>query len=254
MKSLIHSLALALMWFTRIPIPLRMNDSKNLQLQSLAWTPLVGSLVGTLLAGTLVILASKAWMAAILSWTLLLLFTGALHEDGWADGWDALGASGDTQRMLSVLKDPRLGTFGTLALIANAAIVITGLFEISQLPHRDVLVLLVGISIASRIFMAPIAWKIPYVRPMGDGKAEFLREKVEAWAWGLWALQVFAFLALAFLFGRSEWILPWLFAFSFPILSVAYWQQKFGGMTGDLYGFSQQAGWLAGMVGASLCI
>ncbi len=253
MKNLLHSLALALMWFTRIPIPFRIANSKNLQMQSLAWTPLVGALVGALLASILIILASKAWLAAILAWVFLLLLTGAIHEDGWADGWDALGAGGDIHRMLAVLKDPRLGTFGTLALIGNAALVLVSFYEIAQHPAMDILILLVGISIASRIFMAPIAWKIPYVRPIGDGKAEFLRENVETWAWGLWAIQVLAFFVFAFLEGRSDWIAPWVFAFAFPFLSVAFWQQKLGGMTGDLYGFSQQAGWLAGLVGASLC-
>ena len=47
-----------------------------------------------------------------------LVITGGLHADGLADLSDALGARhSDKERFIAVLKDPHIGSFGTLALI-----------------------------------------------------------------------------------------------------------------------------------------
>ena len=48
--------------------------------------------------------------------------TGAFHEDAFADTWDALGGGWTRERVLEILKDSRLGTYGTLALVVGVGI------------------------------------------------------------------------------------------------------------------------------------
>jgi adenosylcobinamide-GDP ribazoletransferase len=46
--------------------------------------------------------------------------TGAFHEDGLADTADALGgAIFDRERLMEILKDSRIGTYGTVALVIS---------------------------------------------------------------------------------------------------------------------------------------
>jgi adenosylcobinamide-GDP ribazoletransferase len=45
-----------------------------------------------------------------------VLATGAFHEDGLADVADAFGGGVDREDRLRILKDPRLGTYGVLAI------------------------------------------------------------------------------------------------------------------------------------------
>ncbi|MFP5452385.1 MAG: adenosylcobinamide-GDP ribazoletransferase, partial [Thermoleophilia bacterium] len=92
-----------------------------------AWFPLVGGAVG-LAAGGLragadpLVGAVPATVLAVIAGVVL---TGGLHQDGLADCADGLGARGGLERRLAVMRDPVVGAFGVLALIAWALIVVT---------------------------------------------------------------------------------------------------------------------------------
>jgi adenosylcobinamide-GDP ribazoletransferase len=81
--------------------------------------PLVGALLGMLLLIAQWFFAAHfpSIVAAILTVGLWVFLTGGLHLDGWTDCWDALAAAVSPERRLEILKDSRLGTFGTLALV-----------------------------------------------------------------------------------------------------------------------------------------
>ena len=55
-------------------------------------------------------------IALLISLSLGILLTGALHEDGVADFFDSLAGRDYTTRQ-KILKDRRLGTYGVLALV-----------------------------------------------------------------------------------------------------------------------------------------
>ena len=46
-----------------------------------------------------------------------IVLTGGLHLDGWADTGDAFFSYRDREKRLEILEDPRLGAFGTMALV-----------------------------------------------------------------------------------------------------------------------------------------
>lgn len=107
----------ALRWMTVLPMP---EQDKEGDMQSmLPWLPVTG-----LVVGLVVVLACylgallNPWLGALLGVFAWLLITGGLHADGLADLSDALGARhADKERFIAVLKDPHIGSFGTLALI-----------------------------------------------------------------------------------------------------------------------------------------
>jgi len=83
-----------------------------------AYAPFVGLLIG---AGLVLFLAAGAlidiWLGALLGLCFWLGITGFLHADGLADLADGLGAShGNRDRLLEVMQEPHIGSFGVLAL------------------------------------------------------------------------------------------------------------------------------------------
>jgi adenosylcobinamide-GDP ribazoletransferase len=104
-------------FLTRIPVG---SDVAERDIAaSVAWFPVVGALVG-LLSGAAYLLASQVWpplVAAVLAVGVSIGVTGAFHEDGLGDTADAFGAASTGRDPLPVLKDPRMGTFGVVALV-----------------------------------------------------------------------------------------------------------------------------------------
>jgi adenosylcobinamide-GDP ribazoletransferase len=114
---------LALGFLTRIPVG-ETVDSRPLGVAARAF-PLVGLAVGAAAALMLWIGTLFAWpplLSALLALGLLALITGALHEDGLADTLDGLGHKGGPEEKLAVMRDSRIGTFGTLALVFSVGI------------------------------------------------------------------------------------------------------------------------------------
>lgn len=107
----------AIVFLTRVPVggfPYTREEWR----WSSGWFPWVGALLGAAAAGTFLItrgLGPEAASLAALGATLML--TGAFHEDGLADTADALGGAYEPKGVLRILKDSRIGTFGTVALL-----------------------------------------------------------------------------------------------------------------------------------------
>jgi adenosylcobinamide-GDP ribazoletransferase len=108
-------LRVAIGFLTRLPVRAPAHADLG---QAAVWFPLVGALVGGVVAGTRALagMALGPGPSTVLALAAGILVTGGLHEDGLADTADALGAHVDRARRLEILRDPRIGTFGALAL------------------------------------------------------------------------------------------------------------------------------------------
>ena len=115
-----NRLASALLFLTRIPLPWHPPFSQEDFGAALLYSPLVGLIIGG-------VLSVVAWffqhinMSSLLSAALILviyqLISGVLHMDGLGDTFDGLGAGGDKERKLAIMRDSRIGSFGLLAII-----------------------------------------------------------------------------------------------------------------------------------------
>jgi adenosylcobinamide-GDP ribazoletransferase len=88
---------------------------------SVAWFPVVGALIGCA-SGAVYWGASQLWppvVSAILAVGTSIAITGAFHEDGLGDTADAFGAVSTGRDPQPVLKDPRMGAFGVVALVLD---------------------------------------------------------------------------------------------------------------------------------------
>ena len=119
----------------------------------------IGLVAGLMLIGAFE-LGLQPLSCALIGLASAAILTGALHEDGLADFADGLGASGSAERRLAVMRDSRIGTFGTLAVVFGIGLRASIL---SGLPSPDLaMAALIAGGAASRS-MLPVAmrWQRP---------------------------------------------------------------------------------------------
>ena len=133
-------------FFTRLPL-WRLHEPRTECYKTVVehW-PLTGWLTGGLMAATLYAgsLFLPYLVAVLLAIAVRMLTTGALHEDGLADFFDGFGGGGnDRERILTIMKDSHIGTYGVIALI--------GYFTKTDLTSmgKILMMALIGIIIAS---------------------------------------------------------------------------------------------------------
>lgn len=116
-----RALLLALSFLTRL-WPARLAQEEDFP-ATLPWFPVVGMLLGALLAGPfhLGLLPKTPWLAAWLALLGSLFLTRGLHWDGWADLCDAWGSRAEGERFWQIVKDSRIGAFGVMGLFAGLA-------------------------------------------------------------------------------------------------------------------------------------
>lgn len=229
---------LALQFLTRLPAPVVRDFQADDLARSAAWFPLVGLLLGGLLA--LLGLAAQPfdpWLAALLVLLAWVWLTGGLHLDGLADTFDALGAAHcDRERFLQVLSDPHVGSFGVIALVLQLAakLVLLGV----AFGHGAPLLALLLIPAWARL---GALWWSRSLPPLKPGLGERLAATLEtchkaqprfAWRAGRWLPAAWLLLLLAAsLPFAGLWLAP---------LVLWFWQRflrvKVGGMTGDCLG------------------
>jgi adenosylcobinamide-GDP ribazoletransferase len=230
-------LALALSFLTAIPVRI----SRTLQPGDLgragAWFPLVGLLLGGLLAAARLGLAQvfPDPLAALLVVALWAGLTGFLHLDGLADCCDGLLASTSVERRLEILRDPRLGTFGGTGLVLQLLLKIS---LVSALSPEHLHWALLFAPVLARWLILLVASQ-PMARPGGMG-ADF--------ALGLSRPVVIgaALLPLAFL--AVDWprtLIAAALAHLVYLAVIRLARARIGGVTGDVIGLAVELGEVA---------
>lgn len=159
-----HALLLAFAFLSRLPVPAWVHEfDEDTFRRATVWYPLVGATLGAILGAT-ALLGAQFWpfgVALLVAMALDVRLSGAFHEDGLADTFDALGGGWTRERKLEILKDSRLGTYGTLALGLGVFLRYSSL---AALPRELFLPALVASSsigrwagVALRAWLPPIA-------------------------------------------------------------------------------------------------
>lgn len=239
MKNEAAIFLLAVQFLTRIPVATDQLYTPDRLEATTRYYPLVGLFVGAVCAiifwaCQLVFPTSIALIFAI---AIGLLLTGGFHEDGLADTFDGIGGGLSRTTALEIMKDSRLGTYGTLALILAFALKFTALHA---LPALWVVAALVVAHAVSRLSSILVIATSAYARD--DGKA-----KPVAGGMSRTGLAVATMTSLLVLFA-TIWVLP-MPAILAGLAGLAtghigmrlFFERKLGGYTGDTLGAVQQA-------------
>ena len=177
MKKEFQILLTALMFYTRLNVARWVkHDQSNLQ-NSTKYLPFVGWLVGACAAlaylGTIQLLPFH--VAVILSLLVSVLITGAFHEDGLADVCDGFGGGWDKVKIMSIMKDSSIGTYGAIGLIILFSLKIGLLLDIySKLPSLSILLVTMTGHTLSRFIATTFLFTHQYARTSPDSKAKDL--------------------------------------------------------------------------------
>ena len=220
-----------LIFFTRLPFwRIKEVDGKHFKRVVPFW-PLAGWLTGGIMVGTLWLAArvlplSVAWIVAIVA---RLLITGCLHEDGWADFCDGMGGGTSRERVLVIMKDSHIGTYGVIGLI----VYFLWLTQMSNLPLNLLIpVVFVG-DCWSKFVSSHIINVLPYARKEEEAKNKTVYQRMTVWEAALGAL-------IATI--PATWLLPpsfrWALLAPLVVFIVLTWlmKRRIQGYTGDCCG------------------
>lgn len=222
---------IALQFLTTFPIQLKAMPSPQQNAQSLLFYPVVGLIIGLILCA--IAMALQAVPLILVSTILLVVWiwlTGGLHLDGLADTADAwVGGFGDTERTLSIMKDPSCGPIGVLSIVILALVKWSAIYVLLEQQYFFALILFPVLGRVAPLFLFLTT---PYVRQKGLGSS--MAELIPR-------VSVKVIIAICLL---SCLYFSWLGVISALIflLSLVYLRAKFiqriAGITGDTVGAS----------------
>lgn len=225
--------AVMLTFLTRIPLPIRFDVQYKDYVNGVGWTPVIALMIGgPLFFADMLDAYVHPFILSVLILAVYLLLSGALHVDGMADTMDAFGSNRDKKRMLEILSDTKMGTFGVLSIVVYCI----GMVVLLPVVPRYSLLLFPLVGRTAALLCAKTHG---YARESGLGKS--FVEGAKFWQV---VVSAAAYLILAY-------VVVWdirlqsVLAAVLPLLSVlAVWMivhgmsKKIGGITGDLIGYS----------------
>ena len=172
----------SLMFFTRLPLwRLRTVPSECFKKVVIYWS-LAGWIIGGMMAAvyylcTFFLSFELSWGVAIIT---RLLLTGAMHCDGLADFLDGFGGGTSRERILAIMKDSHIGTYGVIGLILYFIL----LWQVgTSLPPLSVVVLILCGNTWPRFISSQVINLLPYARKEEESKAKVVYDRMTVGEW-----------------------------------------------------------------------
>lgn len=220
----------ALSFLTVIPLPRRREFSPEQLGGSIIYFPVVGIIIGLILAG-LYWLLHLVLPSAVVSGLLLICLvglTGGFHLDGFADTCDGIAARKTPEVRREVMRDSRVGALGVVGV---CCLLIVKYVSLSSVPDSLMMVTLVLMPVVGRWAMVYAIFAHPYARPSGLGKVF-----KQAASRRRLAIATLVALAVVIAFARLPGLAIMLGVWAIVVAMAAYLRVKFSGLTGDTYG------------------
>jgi adenosylcobinamide-GDP ribazoletransferase len=195
--------------------------------------PLVSALLGAAGAGifigaSVILPPSIAALIAVAFWTMI---SGVLHEDGLADVADAMRAGRTREKMLAILKDSRIGTYGAVAIVLS---IVARWQALALVPAARILEVCIVAQTVPRAAIVALAW---LSRPSGDGLGYAFSSSLSTTG----ALIAIAQgLIASMLIGWRPGVLILAAAYIIVRGARTYFYKRIGGVNGDCLGATEQ--------------
>jgi adenosylcobinamide-GDP ribazoletransferase len=237
--SEIDALIGAIRFFTRLPLPGQRGHSAVALERAIRYFPAAGLLVGGVaaLAYALALLVWPKTLAVIAAIALAIYLTGALHEDGWCDMVDGFGGGAERERVLAIMRDSAVGSYGALALIV---LLLGRFFALVEIDAPRVGVALIAGHAVSRLCSTCVLAGLDYARP--EGKAKPFAQRLTPADLLLAALPA---LLPCLLLPPAQAVGGLVLAALATLWLARLFKRRIGGYTGDCLGATQQAAELA---------
>ena len=228
----LHDLILAFQFLTRIPLPGKHHGQGGLS-GAIKFFPVVGLAIALGAIGLRRTLSNHLPPLVVADLVLgyLVVITGGFHEDGLADSADGFGGGWTKEKILEIMRDSRIGSFGALAiglsLLARYSL-------LSSLSNAKFTSYIVVAHVLCRWTTLPLSFFMQPARTEGQG-AGAMRTSALSLVIGTIIALVICYFSMHLAF----W-LPLAAAGIVTVLTALYYQRQIGGITGDCFGATNQ--------------
>lgn len=221
---------IAITFLTRIPIKINFTYGEKELGSTGPYFPLVGGLLGILVAGTVYLIGRvDMQLGAVAGLLAAVLLTGGLHLDGAMDTADGIFSARTRERMLEIMKDSRVGAHGVTAAVV---LLLTKFVSYEMaLKSNDVFWIIPIAFVLSRWVMAYAIFTFPGARPTGLGQIFIQNGKKSDLP-----LATILTILPVIIFCRWTTLLPMFLTVMVSWLVCRSLVRILGGLTGDTYG------------------
>jgi adenosylcobinamide-GDP ribazoletransferase len=177
-------------------------------------------------------------LAAALAIGAQVLVTGAMAEDALADSADGLFGGKTPERRLEIMKDPRHGTYGVLAIVLLIAIRLTALGSLLASSEGGAVLLWLGAQIGARQGALWLVLALPSARAAGLAQSAGALSGKAFWTGGIISGAMIILITVPFLSIVGIGV-------SVAVMALIIWnwsrtcKNLVGGYSGDLIGALQ---------------
>jgi adenosylcobinamide-GDP ribazoletransferase len=232
----------ALRFLTILPLPLGRETRAEGVGRSLVYFPVIGLLLGLLLAGLDWGLDSvlPISVASGVLLVVLVLITGATHLDGFIDTCDGLVAGKTPQQRWEIMRDSRVGAFG---VVGACCLLLLMYASLAGLPDSSRMGALVLLPVLGRWSVVCSIFVFPYARPEGLGRA--FKDQA-TWLTVAGATVVALAVSVGFLRFTGLAIMGGVGLVTLALCVLL--KRKFAGLTGDSYGAIIEVGEVTSLI------
>jgi adenosylcobinamide-GDP ribazoletransferase len=238
-RQLWFDLLTATQFLTRLRVPCGPYEQDSLA-RAVKFFPIVGLLIGT---GSLLLYWALAphlplMVVSLLVVVYLVAITGGLHEDGLADAVDGFGGGWEREKVLAIMRDSRIGTYGASALALS---LLARVFLIAFLPRNEVMSYLLVAPVLSRWTTLPLSLFLAPARERNEGQIDGQGARIARLTSHASMIVGSLFtLVIAIALLRVRALAPILASAGITLATGLYYNHRIGGVTGDCFGATNQ--------------
>ncbi|SNY93011.1 cobalamin-5'-phosphate synthase [Cohaesibacter sp. ES.047] len=249
-------------FFSRLPVPPflgKATEGMPPMPRTCRALPLIGLLLGVVAIAPATIFDVLALTAplpnlllAAMTIATMVMITGGLHEDGLADVADGFWGGHTIERKLEIMKDSRLGSYGSLALMLSLLMRISILYYLfDNYGVETGGIAYLASCLVSRVPILHVWYTLPPARLNGLA-ASLGQPQLTSYATGIAMAAIATALMVIPLFGFLSGLSAFVMVVLSSLLIVSLAQRHIKGQTGDVLGASQQMGEIAFGIGLLL--
>lgn len=234
----------AVMFYTRLPTPSNLEYSEDVLNRSRKYFTTVGLIIGGIAAISfnLAAMVMPLSVSVLLSMISTILATGCFHEDGFADTCDGLGGGWTKEQVLTIMKDSRLGTYGTIGLLSMLSLKFAILLQLAvNLSGMEWAVIAIASHTVSRWHSSNVVKQFDYVQDIDTSKIKPIANQTLPLGSELYLrnIALLAMIPTAFV-SFTGLIAGAMSTYWLSIRFARYSKRRIGGYTGDILGSIQQ--------------
>jgi adenosylcobinamide-GDP ribazoletransferase len=229
----------AVQFLTRLRVPSGPYEEDSLA-RAVKFFPIVGLVIGSgsLLLYRLLAPHLPLTIVALVVVVYLVAITGCLHEDGLADSVDGFGGGWEPDRVLAIMRDSHIGTYGAAALALS---LLARVLLIASLPRVQVAGYLIVVPVLSRWTTLPLSFFLAPARERSEGHVDGQGARIArlTTSGSLIVGSLFTFV-IAFALLHIRALIPISVSIVATLVTALYYKHRIGGITGDCFGATNQ--------------